>query len=259
MEENIFKIPSQVTDKVSNVSASNKPENEQIERRKTSKKIFFIEIVITLVLLGILGSFIFKLSTPEYGGILKDLVSYAVSSSTIFFSKLRIPILSRNPKSSSDQGIIPGGSETAFSNVLENPGQRASSAGKVEPYKVDFDKLDPVFRKEITPFLLSGDFWPNGTEKWGWQTSWICGRVIAINEYEITIDTIVPDDKGAFVAQYSCEKNKTILLGSENLNVIATNINFYYEVAKGNYLYTHCLNEECTRVGNGCILERISY
>lgn len=259
MEENIFKIPSDHSDEVSNVQVPIEHEDGETERKKISRKIFFGEIIITLVLLGVLGSFVFRLNTPEYSGILKDLFSYAISSSTSFFSKLHTPIPNRNSKGLSGQETISGGSGTAFSNVLENSGQGSSSAGKVEPYKVDFDKLDPVFRKEVTPYLLSGNFWPSGIEGWNWRTSWLFGRVVAIDGYNITIEMIVPDNLGEFTAQYSCEGNKTILLGPENFTVVATNINFYYEVARGNFLYTHCLNAGCSKVGNGCILMRDKY
>lgn len=259
MEENIFKIPGEITDKVFDISTEpEKEKNEKIEKKKNSKKILFIKVITTVILLGLLAPFIFRLGTFENRRVFKDLVSYTISSSSSFLYKLKNSVLNRKSNNSSGQNTIPGGSESAFSTLLNvNDTEHKTDGARIsEDYKVDFSELDMAFKKEINSFLSSGNFWPDGADKWYWQTSWICGRVLDINDSDITIATIVPDGKGVLKAQYNCERNKTILMGAQNLNVLATNINFYREVRLGSLIYTHCLNEECTKLGNGCISMR---
>lgn len=209
-------------------SISNISVEPKVEPRKNFRKRFLIVFIIALLLLG------------------------ALVVSAVFLDRLNISVLSKFLKNSEEQKVIPSGSESVFSALLKDTKEGTES------YEVDFDKLDPTFKEEVSPLIYrGGEMFVNWGDPWSWQSSWIFGEIKDINDSEMVIGVIKPEGKGTIEVPYSCESNKTLLLARENLTILATNIKVYGYAKPGFLIYIHCLNEKCTEVGNGCVVVKM--
>jgi hypothetical protein len=142
--------------------------------------------------------------------------------------------------------------ESVFSNLLNNTDSETNN------YEVDLNKLDEDFKEEISPLISNaGTMFVDWDSPWRWETSWIFGGIVSATDKEIVINVTKPEGMGTITASYTCEPSKAILMARENLVILATGITFLNTAKPGYLIYTHCLNEKCDQVGNGCILVKM--
>lgn len=165
--------------------------------------------------------------------------------SVLFFGKYFIGNKASPETTSEDDPSI-------FSTILNDTEEATDS------YEVTPNKLDPNFKKEVTPFiLLDKKIYTDLGVSWSWESSWMFGDIVDITETNIKISVSIPDDLGTIEAKYICEQSKSVLVERESFRVLATNIDFYKNAKPRYLMYTHCLNENCSEVGNGCVVVKM--
>lgn len=186
---------------------------------KVSRKSFFIKLFFILIVLVILGvlGFVFR-------DRLLELLSFKNTTSV------------SNPQETEDN---------IFGNLLP------------EVKELNFENLDPQFKEEIQPLINGqGEFidWYHIVQD---EKPWIFGQIKSVDGDSIGINISRSVPMGLVEATYSCPQEKSILLARKNLEILDTNINVSDLIKPGYLLYIKCLNEDCTQLGDSCILVKM--
>jgi hypothetical protein len=122
---------------------------------------------------------------------------------------------------------------------------------------IDFENLDSEFKEDIDPLIKSQGYVVNFDKQEDKEEYWVFGQIENINGQEIDILITKPDFLSTVKATYTCKEDKSILLAKENLTILATNINVSELIRPGYLIYTKCLKEGCTEIGDSCILVKM--
>ena len=125
--------------------------------------------------------------------------------------------------------------------------------------ETDFSKIDVGFKEEIGNLINKTGTLADWGMEWNWETSWVFGKVMSLEDNKVEISFIKPDRMQDQVREFDsfCEKEKTVLLSRENLVILDADVDIKSAVQPGYLIYTHCLDAECLKLGNGCVVVKM--
>ena len=150
---------------------------------------------------------------------------------------------------------------SAFSELSKTQQQNYIEAPEVSQnlYVLKTQELDSDFRDSVSSLINKrGHFidWENENENWNWENSWFMATIKEVNQNNITIQFSMPSElkETIKVVSVDCPNEKTLVTSRYNLEVIGSHIDILKEAKPGFQIFSHCLNEECSIIGDGCVL-----
>jgi len=117
---------------------------------------------------------------------------------------------------------------------------------------INFDKLVG----ELVPTKGVGDYWTN----WDWKTDLFFADIVlsSVSSKSMIIKINQPSNQ-TFSGQeinveVKCDEKDSARYSSNNLILVASNIDISNFANKGDKIYSYCLNTDCTVIGGVCIL-----
>lgn len=205
-------------------------ENDLVQEKKVHKKTFLLKSLLLFVILILLGVLFY---------VFKDKI-------TGF-----LPIILKNTKTNIVSQTEPS-PDSPFGDILDK--QKTEVVGET-----DFTKLDVGFKEEIVSLVSRTGQLVNWGEDWNWKTSWVFGKIISLENNKVKISFVKPDSMQGQVKEFEpfCDKEKTIILSKENLVILDADVDIDNAIQPGYLIYTHCLDEECLQLGNGCVVVKM--
>ncbi len=130
-----------------------------------------------------------------------------------------------------------------------------------EVWETDFSGLDEKFKEEdeISNLINATGQFVDWSQDWNWETSWVLGTILSISEDTMNIRFDMPDSMSGVEKEvtYLCDEDKSMLMSKSNLIILDAGINVYEKTESEYFVYSHCLDEECTKIGNGCVIVKM--
>jgi hypothetical protein len=123
--------------------------------------------------------------------------------------------------------------------------------------EINYDNLDSTFQEEILPITLKQGVFIDWEKESSLYQGWIFGQIESLNDNSMIILITKPENIGTKSVIYTCKEEKSIILAKENLEVLGTHIEVSKIAKPGYLLYTKCLNEDCTELGDSCVLVKM--
>jgi hypothetical protein len=150
-------------------------------------------------------------------------------------------------------------------NSLPNiaPFIKGTSSEPASVFDVSHDKNDNIF---LIDFLMFWDsiFHGNPSKKswdlWNRADYYFLSDIIEVDrEHGVLVLNIVEPSNRSFskirkTVTASCDAKNSIEISSKNLEMLKESVDIFSEAKVGDGFFSYCLDEECNKVGNSCVL-----
>ena len=143
--------------------------------------------------------------------------------------------------------------QSPFSDLIKKDKQ---FSGELNEYDIDLDNLEESFESSISSLIEKQGHFIDWDEPWNWEDSWFMATIQDINKNTINLEFTYPDQLKDTIKEvpYECIENQTLVMSRYNLELIGSHINIYEKAKPGFLIFSHCLDENCSSIGNGCVI-----
>lgn len=217
--------------------------------KKLSMSLFFLFIVLILD--------VFLVVTPTFSRIVSDIRVSRLNKVSVGEAVegvgLDLPNIKSTLQVTYDTGTVEATSELESNNVFHN---KPNSDGDT----LSYNSLEFIDFRTFLDSLLYGEPENKSWDNWNKDEYYIHSYIIEVKENSLVLSIIYPEDKSFTgiwkTVSAECTRENSVLVSSENFELVATNIDIFFESKEGDGFFTYCLDNNCDTVGKSCVVVR---